>query len=96
MGGGSAGPGGGGGGRVRSVEGPTLKTVYVLKSGAVGAPAVLQAVQVKIGMTDGNSAEVLEGLEVGAVVVTAIKPPLTTVGGSTPNPFGSPFGGGRR
>ncbi len=98
MGGGAAGPGGGGGGggRVRSVEGPTLKTVYVLKSGAVGAPAVLQAVQVKIGMTDGNSAEVLEGLEVGAVVVTAIKPPLTTVGGSTPNPFGSPFGGGRR
>ena len=98
MSGGAAGPGGGGGGggRVRSVEGPTLKTVYVLKSGAVGAPAVLQAVQVKIGMTDGNSAEVLEGLEVGAVVVTAIKPPLTTVGGSTPNPFGSPFGGGRR
>jgi len=98
-GGGPGGPGGGsggGGGRSRAPEGPTLKTVYILKDNPPGSPAVLQAVNVKIGMTDGSSAEVLEGLEPGAVLVTGLKSTSSTATAPAGNPFGGPFGGPRR
>jgi HlyD family secretion protein len=94
---GGGGPGGpGGGGRSRAPEGPTLKTVYLLKPGEPGTPSTLQAVNVKVGLTDGSSAEVLEGLDAGAVVVTGLRPTATSVSAPAGNPFGGPFGGPRR
>jgi len=99
--GGPGGPGGGpggpgGGGRSRAPEGPTLKTVYLLKPGEPGTPPTLQAVNVKVGLTDGSSAEVLEGVDAGAVVVTGLRPMATSASAPSGNPFGGPFGGPRR
>lgn len=99
-GGGGGGGFGGGGQRQRQAEGPTLKTVYIQAAGndADGKKSspTLQAVNVKVGMVDSTSAEVMEGLEPGAVVITGLKASATAAAG-TANPFGSPFGGpGRR
>ena len=105
MGGGpgsSGGPGGGMGGgspRPRPVDGPTLKTVYVVKPAdpaAADASPVLQAITVKVGMTDASNAEILEGLEPGQVVVTALKSSMATAAAPAGNPFGGPFGGAPR
>ena len=105
-GGGMGGPGGGMGGgmgggspRPRPVEGPTLKTVYVVKpadSSAADASPVLQAITVKVGMTDASNAEILEGLEPGQVVVTSLKSSMAAAGAPAGNPFGGPFGGAPR
>lgn len=100
--GGSGGPGGGMGGgspRPRPVDGPTLKTVYVVKPAdpaAADASPVLQAITVKVGMTDASNAEILEGLEPGQVVVTALKSSMATAAAPAGNPFGGPFGGAPR
>jgi HlyD family secretion protein len=100
--GGSGGPGGGMGGgssRPRPVDGPTLKTVYVVKpadAAAADASPVLQAITVKVGMTDASNAEVLEGLEPGQVVVTALKSSMASAAAPAGNPFGGPFGGAPR
>jgi hypothetical protein len=56
----------------------------------------LQAVNVKIGLTDGSSAEVIEGLQPGAVVVTGLRTTAATAAAPAANPFGGPFGGGPR
>ena len=106
MGGGpGGGPGGGGGGmgggspRPRPVDGPTLKTVYVIKpadAATPDAPPVLQAITVKVGMTDAANAEILEGLEPGQVVVTALKSSMASAAAPAGNPFGGPFGGAPR
>ena len=103
------GPGGGGGGmgggpgggspRPRQAEGPTLKTVYAVKPAdpaTPDAPPVLQAITVKVGMTDASGAEVLEGLEPGQVIVTALKSSATVAAAPAGNPFGGPFGGAPR
>jgi HlyD family secretion protein len=100
--GGSGGPGGGMGGgssRPRPVDGPTLKTGYVVKpadAAAADASPILQAITVKVGMTDASNAEVLEGLEPGQVVVTALKASMATAAAPAGNPFGGPFGGAPR
>lgn len=109
-GGGQGGPGGGGGGnggggganrQSAAFEGPTLRTVYKVvatgeKAGADAKPAV-QAVNVKIGITDGNGYEVLEGLQEGDLVITGTKGGAAQAASAAPSsPFGSPFGGGRR
>ncbi len=108
MGGGpgsGGGPGGGGGGmgggspRPRPVDGPTLKTVYVIKPAdpaTPDAPPVLQTITVKVGMTDGSNSEILEGLEPGQVVVTALKSSMSSATAPAGNPFGGPFGGAPR
>lgn len=105
MGGGPGGSGGRGGGmgggspRPRPVDGPTLKTVYVVKPAdpaAADASPVLQAITVKVGMTDASNAEILEGLEPGQVVVTALKSSMATAAAPAGNPFGGPFGGAPR
>jgi hypothetical protein len=102
MGGGMGGPGGGNGAgspRPKPAEGPTLKTVYVLKPAdpaTPDAPPVLQAITVKVGMTDASGAEVLEGLEAGQMVVTGLKSAATTAAAPAGNPFGGPFGGAPR
>ena len=90
---------GGGSPRPRPVEGPTLKTVYVVKpadSSAADASPVLQAITVKVGMTDASNAEILEGLEPGQVVVTSLKSSMAAAGAPAGNPFGGPFGGAPR
>jgi HlyD family secretion protein len=66
------------------------RTLYVLPPGG-GKP---QPVQVMVGLTDGVSTEITEGLKEGDVVVTSsniVAPPTT--GPSASNPFG---GGSRR
>jgi HlyD family secretion protein len=101
-GGGMGGPGGGMGGgspRPRAVEGPTLKTVYAVKPAdpaTPDAPPVLQAINVKVGMSDASGSEILEGLEPGQVVVTALKSSMAAAGAPAGNPFGGPFGGAPR
>ena len=57
---------------------------------------MLQAINVKVGMTDASGAEVLEGLEPGLVIVTALKSTATTAAAPAGNPFGGPFGGAPR
>ena len=101
MGGGPGGGGGMGGGspRPRPVDGPTLKTVYVIKPAdpaTPDAPPVLQTITVKVGMTDASNSEILEGLEPGQVVVTALKSSMSSATAPAGNPFGGPFGGAPR
>ena len=102
-GGGPGGPGGGmgmgGGGRPRpEVEGPAIRTVYVLdrEKSAPGNP-VLTAVVIRTGISDGTNTEVADGLKEGDIVVTGTIAATGGAAGSAPvgNPF-SPFGGRRR
>ena len=70
----------------------SVRNVYVV--GSTNADAMLEARQVKIGISDTAMTEVLEGLKEGELVVVgetgeAARPP----GGAPSNPFG---GGGRR
>ncbi len=75
-----------GGGRARG-ERPIIHTVYVLSGN--GKNAKLQAVQIKTGINDGISTEVLSGLNEGDQVVTGA---IST--GSTVTATSNPFGGG--
>lgn len=100
-GGPGGGPGGGmgmGGSRPRpEVEGPAIRTIYVVdrERSTPGKP-VVTAVSVKTGISDGTNTEVAEGLKEGDVVVVGLVAASTgtTATGPTPNPFGGPFGGG--
>ena len=62
------------------------------------AKPTVQAVNVKVGITDGVNYEILEGLKEGDAVITGSKGGATTTAAAGPaaSPFGSPFGGGRR
>jgi hypothetical protein len=108
-GGGQGGPGGGGGGNgpggasnrsSTAFEGPTLRTVYkVVPTGDQAAPnakPTVQAVNVKVGITDGNGYEVLEGLQESDLVITGTKGGTQASAAAPSSPFGSPFGGGPR
>ena len=82
-------PGRPGGGRSGAgQEGRAERTVYVLPSGA-SRP---RPVQVKTGISDGITTEVIEGLKEGDRVVTAELTSTT----SAPSPPANPFSGGRR
>jgi HlyD family secretion protein len=82
-------PGRPGGGRSNAgQEGRAERTVYVLSSGA-SRP---RPVQVKTGISDGITTEVIEGLKEGDRVVTADLASTTTA----PSPPANPFSGGRR
>ena len=84
----AGGPGGHrGGGRSRG-ERPVLHTVYLL-AGDEKNPQ-LQPVQIKTGISDGISTEVVSGLDEGAKVVTGVIASGTTTG----TPSSPPFGGG--
>ena len=74
-----------GGGRGRGNH-PVLHTVYVLSG--EGRNAKLEAVQIRTGITDGISTEVLSGLDEGAQVVTGVA--STVASSSKP---ASPMGG---
>src|ERR1017187_6781494 len=85
----AGGPGGrhGGGGRGRG-ERPSVHTVYLLAG--EGKDEKLQAVQIKTGISDGISTEVVSGLDEGAKVVTGVV--LTGAQAAAPaNPFGGGF-----
>jgi HlyD family secretion protein len=79
-------PGSGGSGIGQ--EGRAERTVYVLPSGA-SRP---KPVQIKTGISDGTTTEVIEGLKEGDRVVTAELSSAT----SAPSPPANPFSGGRR
>ena len=71
----------------------TTRTVYRLPGGKKNAGP--EAVSVKIGITDGITSEVVEGLADGDLIITGIVAPGTE---ATPagQPARNPFGGGRR
>jgi HlyD family secretion protein len=82
----AAGPAGHRGGHGRG-ERPILHTVYMLAG--TGPDTRLQAVQIKTGISDGISTEVLSGLDEGAQVVTSVQMPGAQAAASS-----NPFGGG--
>jgi HlyD family secretion protein len=92
-----SGGGPGGAGRQPRPERQLVRTVYVLGSAGdsqeKSAPK-LTPVQIKVGISDGASTEVLDGIAEGAQIVTAI----ISSGDSTRAgaPQGNPFGGGFR
>ncbi|HEX3855930.1 MAG TPA: efflux RND transporter periplasmic adaptor subunit [Verrucomicrobiae bacterium] len=88
-GGGTGGQGRRNGGRARG-ERSNIHMVYVLSG--EGEDAKLQAVQIKTGISDGISTEVVSGLNEGDKVVTGMIA-ATGAAATTSNPFG---GGGRR
>lgn len=105
---GSGGPGGGGS-RSSSggsrFTGPTSRTIYLLSSNIVAGSSepVLEpkAVRVKLGISDGVSTEILDGLKEGDQVITAVKLPQASGSSSAAaqpsgSPFGTPFGRGPR
>ncbi len=73
-------------------ERPVSHTVYVLTG--TGKTATMQPVQIKTGITDGISTEVVSGLNEGDQVVTSVTLPGKRATG--PNPFGGGGGGGFR
>ncbi len=84
----------GGAGRERDGVNP-IRTVYVL--GSTNADAKLEARPVKIGISDGATTEVVEGLKENDLVVVGQDmgdAPKTAAGAPASNPFGG--GGGRR
>jgi HlyD family secretion protein len=81
-----------GGGRTRG-ERPVVHMVYVL-SGDGKNPA-LKPVQIKTGISDGISTEVLSGLNEGDRVVTGTVTATGTAATTTANPFGGGFPRGR-
>ena len=66
-------------------ERPVFHTIYVLSG--TGDDSKLQAVQIKTGISDGISTEVLSGLDAGAQVVTGVVS-TGTQAAKTSNPFG--------
>ena len=69
-------------------ERPVFHTIYVLSG--TGDDAKLQAVQIKTGISDGISTEVLSGLDEGAQVVTGVVS-TGTQAAKTSNPLGGGF-----
>ena len=91
----------GGAGRRPRSERQLTRTIYVLPATSNSkdpADAKPKPVQIKVGISDGISTEVLEGLEEGARVVTGVIAAGDAAGGASgraaPNPFGG--GGGMR
>ncbi|MFZ0828212.1 MAG: efflux RND transporter periplasmic adaptor subunit [Verrucomicrobiia bacterium] len=83
------GPSGGQGHRAGRVHGerPVFHAVFVLSG--TGADAKLQAVQIKTGISDGISTEVLAGLDEGAQIVTGV-----VLAGTQAAKAANPLGGG--
>ncbi len=72
-----------------------MRTVYVLEGGNTTQghkeKPKLKPVQVKIGITDGISTEVVEGVQEGAQVVTSVIISAEGQQGPRANPFGGGF-----
>jgi HlyD family secretion protein len=69
-------------------ERPVFHTIYVLSG--TGDDSMLRAVQIRTGISDGISTEVLSGLDEGAQVVTGVVS-TGTQAAKTSNPFGGGF-----
>jgi len=84
---------GGGSNRSSAPAGvPVTRTVYKLVGTDPKAPQ-LQAVSVKLGITDGIATEAIDGLKEGDVIVTGIS---VANKGTASAPASNPFGGGQR
>ena len=73
-----------------------MRTVYVLPANADPKnpeSMKLKAVKIRVGISDGISTEVADGLEEGAQVVTGI---ISGGGSMAAGPNNNPFGGGFR
>jgi HlyD family secretion protein len=70
----------------------TTRTVYRLRG--TDKTAVPEAVNVKVGITDGTASEIVDGLAEGDVIITGIAQPSVTAPAG--QPATNPFGGGRR
>ena len=87
----AASPGGRRGGARARGEHPVFHTVYVLTG--TNDTAKLQAAQIRTGITDGISTEVVSGLDEGAQVVTGVFSAGSSAA-TTSNPFRGGGGGG--
>ena len=84
--------GGGSGEKPARRERSPIRTVYLpTPPGADGEPKPPKPVQVKVGVSDSVSTEVIEGLNEGDNVIVGM-----TTTGAAGAPSGSPFGGGMR
>lgn len=95
------GPGGGGGGeggrRERmgpSAGAPTITTRTLYKLLEEGPRPKVEPVTVKLGITDGSTTEVLEGLQEKDVVITSFTVPGAAAAGPSAPGGASPLGGG--
>lgn len=70
------------------------RTAYVLPEGEPTPGALPQAVQVRVGVTDGQFTEILGGIEEGSVLVTGIVADGNTQQQQRAPQGASPFGGG--
>ena len=82
---GGGGSGGGGGGKPRGERSP-MRTIYTL--GEDGKP---KPVQVKLGISDGITTEVTEGLNEGDKVITGAIQAKADAAAATSSPFGGGF-----
>lgn len=71
----------------------TTRTVYRLPGGDKTAQP--EALSVKIGITDGVTSEVIDGLKEGDVIITGVSNASPAAGGPQ-QPVNNPFGGGGR
>ncbi|MDB6054432.1 MAG: hypothetical protein JWN25_1955 [Verrucomicrobiales bacterium] len=97
--GGGAGGRGGGGNRP---DGPVTRTIYILTKETVNGKekSTLKPIPIKVGISDGTSTEVVDGLKEGDVIVTGVNNPQPELnaarpGGGFGGGGGNPFGGGR-
>lgn len=89
---------GGRGGAAAGETTVTTRTLYRL--GGTETSPVIEAVSVRLGITDGSVTEVISGLEEGDRLITAVVGPEEASAGPMNLPFGGPTsgggGGGRR
>jgi HlyD family secretion protein len=97
--GGGRGAQGGGPGASAPVGAPITRTIYRLISTNPAKPE-LEAVQVKLGISDGMATEIIEGVNEGDLIVTSVVMPNAkgaASGAANPaNPFSGRTGGTRR
>jgi len=75
---------------------PVMRTVYRLAKESTAEKPLIEAVSVKLGITDGTATEVLEGLSENDSLVTGVTLATKSSGGSAANPMMPSFGGPRR
>jgi HlyD family secretion protein len=93
FGGGALGGGRGGGGFGARGPQSSSRTVYTFPADKNASDPTPQAVRVKTGISDGNSTEIIDGLNEGDTVIIGVILPQTAA--AAPPPGGaSPFGGG--
>lgn len=87
----------GGGNRNRSSgETPAVTTRIIYKLGGTPALPAPEPITVKLGITDGSTTEVIDGLKEGDVLITNVTIPGAKATPTTTNPFGGPGGAPRR